>query len=385
MKKKALALLMATTMVMGLSMTTQAATGTGENATGTTITGEGDMTYVDTTVYSVTIPTTAALDLIVDPQGLTGMDGETASSSDLAAYAGKITCATLPVINNQSSVPMKVTVDLQMTGDATYVDAEADVEADTSNNVLFYAVPSAVDVKGSADNFKDSATGIVMTKDAAVSLSFILPAAQYNYTKTVAEGTGAVTYGYAIAADETGHGTALKFGGLINKKADWTAYVAETDPKTIGMTAVFKFTSTIATEDVADSTEGAPYAMKAYTGTTVTVTPADVQPEMVTEIAYTLGSGNLVIPYVLGTGDAKVADAITDIAFQYAGAFYSINGSWNSSADYASSFTIEEDKLVVASTWMDLLTAGETYSVYVEYDDDEETYEVITVTVASAG
>lgn len=265
--KKILALSLATAMLLGSSLSVSAATGTAENTTGETITGSGDITYVDTTVYNVTLPTTSSLNLTVDPQGLSGMTGETATEADLAAYAGKITSSSKPIINNLSSKPMKVSVELQVTGDATAVTTEAAVEADTSNNVLLYAVPSATDVKGSVDNYSASATGIVMKKDAAVTVDFILPEATYNFTK---DGSN---YGYEVADGETGHGTALSFEGLVNKNADWSAYIAESSPKTIGMTAKFTFTNTIGS-DVADATEGAPFAMKAYTGDKVTVTPA---------------------------------------------------------------------------------------------------------------
>lgn len=372
--KKILALSLATAMLLGSSLSVSAATGTAENATGETITGSGDINYVDTTVYNVTIPTTSSLDLTVDPQGLSGMTGETATEADLAAYAGKITSSSKPIINNLSSKPMKVSVALQVTGDATAVTTTAAVDADTSNNVLLYAVPSATDVKGSVDNYSASATGIVMKKDAAVTVDFILPEATYNFTKAGSD------YGYALADGETGHGTALSFEGLVNKNADWSAYIAESSPKTIGMTAKFTFTNTLdADTDVADATEGAPFAMKAYTGDKVTVTPADVAPS-ISDVTYSIATGGaLTIPYSLGAG-ASAATAVTDIALEYGGAFYSINGVWNYATNCNGQVTINPSSIVISDTWMGAYTAG-TYDLYVVYDDNTETYDVITITV----
>lgn len=377
--KKILALSLATAMLLGSSLSVSAATGTAENATGETITGSGDITYVDTTVYNVTLPTTGGLDLTVDPQGLSGMTGETATEADLAAYAGKITSSSKPIITNLSSKPMKVSVALQITGDATAVTTAAAVEADTSNNVLLYAVPSATDVKGSADNYSASATGIVMKKDAAVTVDFILPEATYNFKK---DGSN---YTYELAEGETGHGTALSFEGLVNKNADWSAYIAESSPKTIGMTAKFTFTNTlVADTDVADATAGAPFAMKAYTGDKVTVTPADVAPS-ISDVTYSIATGGaLTIPYSLGSG-ASAATAVTDVAMKYGSSFYSKNGLWNFATNLNDYVTINSSSIVISDEWMAAYSAG-TYELYVVYDnnvatDETATYDLITITV----
>ena len=264
--KKILALSLATTMLLGSSLSVAAVDGTAVDSSGTTITGQGNTAYVDTEIYRVTIPTTETLSLLnIDPQGIMSMPGATATAEELAAYAGKITSTSKPMINNTSSKPMKVTVALQVTGNATTVTSETAVEADKSNNILLYAVPSATDVAGSEGNYTSSTTGIVMKSDAPVSVDFILPAATYNF-KRAGEGASA-TYSYELA--DEGHGTALSFEGLVNKKADWTDYKAG-GSKSIGMTAKFTFTNEIGSDE-ADDAEGAPYAMKAYVGDKVTL------------------------------------------------------------------------------------------------------------------
>lgn len=268
-KRKLLAVLLTLTMVMGSALTAQAANG---DATGTsTITGTGDVDYVDTTIYKVVIPTTGALTLNVDPQGLAGLaEGESKTAAELAAYAGKVTGASTPVVLNASSVDMTVSVALTLTGDATGVTSEAAVEADTNNNILLYAVPSSTavtsadDTAGAATGYTAGTTGVVITTSAA-TVEFLLPAAEYEYAK--AEGTGALSY----ARTETPcQGTGISFAGLVNTKADWSDYVKETDPSEIGMTAVFSFAAAEESDELGETPAAA--FMMDYAGTVVTLT-----------------------------------------------------------------------------------------------------------------
>lgn len=287
-RKKLLAMLLVTAMGLGSAMTAMAADDPGVNTTGTTVTGTGDVSYVETTVYNVTLPTTTAIQLTVDPQGLTTLqNGDSATKEDLASAAGKVTCSTIVPVTNEGSVPVKVTVELALTGDATAVTSEADVEKDTNANVLLYAVPSAVDTKD-ATGYQGSTTGIVLSSTAA-SVNFVLPEAAYKFSK---DNSGVTTYVRDTTSDS--HGTAIKFEGKVNKKADWKDYVTgATSQKSIGMTAKFTFTHTLTTTDVADTTDGAPYGMMAYAGTKVTVAAEPVAPA----IPESDGSTDIVITY----------------------------------------------------------------------------------------
>lgn len=314
-KKKMLAFALATTMILGSSMSVFAATGTGENTTGETVTGEGDVQYVDTTVYSVTLPTSATIKLQVDPQGLLGLTGDSATLEDLEEYAGKITCAATPGVINLSSVPMKVSVEMTLTGDATAVKSVSAVNStDKANNVLLYAVPSAEDIGEDAKNYVGSTTAVVLSSTAA-KVDFVLPAADYNFTKTVSDGDASVKY---EVIEGTGHGTALSFAGLVNKNADWSAYAG--GGSSIGMTAKFTFTSTLGGAE-ADSSSGAPYAMVAYTGDKVTVEPGEVAPS-IAKTTYALTAGTPVtIKVNLGAGDKAATKVVyitdTPVKFDY--------------------------------------------------------------------
>lgn len=292
-RKKLLVMLLSAAMGLGSAMTAMAASGTTESdTTGVTVPGTGDIDYVNTTVYNVALPTSTGITLTVDPQGLTALEnGDTATAEDLASAAGKITCATIVPVTNDGSVPVKVIVELALTGDATAVTTVEDVEKDTNANVLLYAIPSAVDTPDDT-GYQGSTTGIVLPKPASGSdgakINFVLPAAAYNFSK---DASGSTTY----VRDTTiaSHGTALKFEGMVNKKADWSEYVAQTTPKSIGMTAKFTFTHVLTTTDIADTTDGAPYAMMAYTGDKVTVAAEPVAPQ----IPESDGTTDVVITY----------------------------------------------------------------------------------------
>lgn len=388
-KRQVLALTLAAAMVMGSSMSVLAAAGDKEDTTGVEMEGTGDISYVDTKVYNVLLPTTNSTTLVVDPQGISQLEeGKVATAEQLAAGAGLITCATTPLVTNLSSVPMKVSVAMSLTGDATAVTTVADVEKDENNNVLLYAVPSAADTKGVANGYAASTTGVVLpavgtdsANPVSAKLDFILDAAAYNFSK---DASGKVTY---VAVDgDTGHGTGLQFGGYVNKKADWADYVKETSPKKIGLRAKFTFTNTIADGETADATEGAPYAMKAYTGDKVTVTPPvpeDAAPSVndgTNTMTYTISEGqDLVIPYSVGAGDSA-AEAVTDVVFNWGGSLYSVNGTWGSTlrAEYIS---IGADSITIKNAgFMEYCTAGETYAVCVIFDDDADNFTQIDVT-----
>jgi hypothetical protein len=253
--KRVWAVLLAATMVIGSTIGVSAATTDETDGTGTTITGSGKVDYVNTTVYSVGLPTDAGMDLTVDPQGLSALaDSSSATAADLADAAGKITCNQIVPITNAGSVPVKVTVSMSFTGNATVKSSIDDVNAGTNTNVLLYAVPSAVDTKD-ADGYQASNTGIVIegTADSPTAISFILPAAGYVYQKN---DSGEPSY---VRDTSDVHGTALEFAGLVNKNADWSSYSGTSATNTIGLKAVFTFTHTFS--DEADKTDGTPYAM----------------------------------------------------------------------------------------------------------------------------
>lgn len=324
-RKSILALMLTMSMFLGSTSTVLAASTANEDTTGTTITGEGEVEYVNTKVISVTLPTTASLGLTIDPQGLSALaNGSTASKEDLADAAGLITGKSKALVTNCSSVPVKVSVKLTGTGDATFVATKEAVEkapedSKPEQNVLLYALPSSVDVENSVDNYVASTTGVTMSTTAA-TVDFILDAADYNYSKD-ADGKAS----YSLKDGETGHGTAIAFEGFINTQADWSDYIKETNPSDIGMTAVFTYTSTLADADKADTTEGAPYGMKAMASGTITVEARDVGPSAPKTVTFNTTSG-ATFDVNFGTGE-KAATMVTSIQYSTDGTTYKSFGT----------------------------------------------------------
>lgn len=370
MKRKSfLALMLAMSMVMGSASTVFAASTGAEVTDGTnsTITGSGDVEYVDTKVYSVTLPTTATLGLTIDPQGLSALEnGATASKDDLANAAGLITGTDKAVVTNCSSVPIKVSVKLTGTGDATFKTAANDVEAaptesDTAENVLLYALPSAVDVGNSKDNYVASTTGVLLSTTAA-TVNFVLDAAEYNYSK---DDTGKATY--TLKDGETGHGTAIAFEGLVNTKADWSDYIKASSPSTIGMTAVFTYTSTLTDADKADTTEGAPYGMMEMSSGTITVEAKNAAP------VFTAAATPGVIKYTAGAGELGLdKDADILIWHEYADMWY----------DAASDVEVEAGTITYkAETLATFAAAGDDFKVQITYTNGKGETEKVDLVV----
>ena len=323
MKKKLLAMLLIVCMMCGSSLTAFAADDVSSNSTGSgTVSGSGDVSYVDTKVYKVTIPTNVAMDLVVDPQGLTGLQaGKDVSGADLSGNAGLIT-TTAPVYTaNLSSVPMKISVQMCVSGNATAVTTEEAVSANTTTNILLYAVPSKVDTKGATDTgYVASTTGIVMTETKATA-DFILDAADYVFHK---EGD---TVTYVLKTDGEKHGTALNFEGKVNTKADWAEFAKGT--KKITWEAIFSF-KPAETSEKADS--GLPYGMMTYAGTKVTLPEVDMP-------VFTSGSGVGEINYTKGSGNFGLKKIEKIEVMGYDG--YSAGSVWSAATDNGSVVTLQ--------------------------------------------
>ena len=357
----------------------QAFAATGASSGDVTIGGDGEVNAVDTTVYSVTLPTsTLTTDLIIDPQGIMQMkSGDTASADDLAGAAGRITCTTIPMIANYSSVPMKVGVSMQLSGDATDVSAINEVEADDEANVLLYAVPSAVDAKSAdATRYSASSNGFVIHKAASTDLEFILDAAEYQFEK---DALGNVTYN--LKAD-SGHATGVEFAGFANKNADWSPFVTPAGPgataeKTVGMKTTFSFTNELKSGDVADTTEGAPYAMKAYSGDVVDLNAGP----SVANVTYSRSKGGaLTVPCNLGMGSNKATRVTDAVVVGSDKKLYSANGAWNSVR--VAAVTVSDDSFTLSESWMKGMQDGES-QVSVVFDGDLANYVAMKINVVN--
>lgn len=119
--------LAATMMVMPMTVFADELTAptTGEEAT-----VEGNVNYIDTTVYKVTLPTTSGLDFVLDPQGLSALD-KTTPVQPADADKGKIVGGVGTACINKSSVPIKLTASFYVTDGAGKASTAATLVSST--------------------------------------------------------------------------------------------------------------------------------------------------------------------------------------------------------------------------------------------------------------
>lgn len=109
----------------------------------------------------------------------------------------------------------------------------------------------------------------------------------------------------------------------------------------------------------------------------VTWTYADAAGPFVSDVTIAQGDkAALDIPVDLGTG----ASAISDVVVTYNNALYSKYGAWSSSTDMASHITIANNKITLAGAWLEYFPAG-TYPICIVYDNDDSKTSLINLVV----
>lgn len=220
-------------------------------------------------IYSVAFPSIDEFRFVLDPYGLTALpDGKSATLEALKPYAGKIYCNNKMMVTNKSSVPVKVKVSIQLTGDIHSVNTVGDVEADTENNVLLYLIPAQNDLEGNLDNYQKSNTGIVVKKDEPTVLEFVLPESSY-LEKGSADGE---SIAYGIADGDTGHSAAFQIAGFVNTKADWKTF--NEDGKKVGLRINYSYEDA-SNQPIAYSRSCGAFALLPYDGDTVDLADAE--------------------------------------------------------------------------------------------------------------
>lgn len=238
MKHKKLIALLATLTLGMSSMTAMAET------------IEGDVNYVNTTVYKVTLPTTAGMSFTLDPQGLTSLD---AGAYDGSA-AGKIISTGTMTAVNESSVAVTLTADfyLEDTDSASLtLKSEGDTFTTDSNSK-----ESSKEIKLVVETDDATAGNISVTSTAAgTGTDFTMAAATYTYGGNAEDG-----YTYDLTAG-SGSEVNMTITGAVAKDYDWSAYTDDADtPATLTLNAVFKFTNAAGDEIDAEVVAPAPTA-----------------------------------------------------------------------------------------------------------------------------
>ncbi len=337
MKKKMVSLLLAGALFASMPLTVCAATPV--TAPGSAdITTEGDVNYVDTTVYSVTLPTAGCFNFVVDPQGILSATDSTNYPEEKypAGTAGYIvaTEGTGAYINNLSSVPIKLLVDAYIVSDDTTTGTPSSVKlmsleeygagfinSGIDNNMLlaFDVTNDSLDVTTFADatSIKTETVNpyvIAITQNGkpdaaqnqkATQLSFALNKAAYEFASD-----GAGGYLYNMKAGETGDSVGLRLSGFVNTNADWSAYTGASGEKIV-VSTVFSFDK-LSSDYELSALDGRAHGVLADTDPAYFAGPEyDADGALTGNPApgamdYVVGQGALEIPFSFGTGTKEV-------------------------------------------------------------------------------
>lgn len=236
-----------------------------ENAE-TEIVEESELDIEKAAVYSVEFPSVDEFRFILDPYGLRGLtQGKSASLEELKSYAGKIYCNKRMMVTNKSSVPIKVKVSIQLTGDINAKESMEELEADSGNNVFMYIIPSKNDLEGNLDNYQQSNLGIVVKKEEPTVFELILPESQYQWNEPKENNS----MEYEIADGEKGHSVAFEITGRINTKTNWKKF--DKTGKKIGLKISYSYEDA-SNQPVTDSKSFEAFKLMPYDGITVDAT-----------------------------------------------------------------------------------------------------------------
>lgn len=295
------------------------------------ITTEGDVNYVDTTVYSVTLPTAGCFNFTVDPQGILSATDPTNYGGDRypGGTAGYIvaTEGTGAYINNKSSVPIKLTVQAYVESDDSTgvpstvnllsVDQSGLVFSGIDNNMwlTFDITSDVLDLKTFLDQTSIKSEVVnqyVVTIDQngqpaagneAALVSFALNGAAYEFTGTPGN------YDYTMKTGEVGDSVGLRLSGLANVNADWSTYTGTTGEKIIVKT-IFDFDKLSTYYDYA-ALDGRAHGVLADTDAQYFAGleyDADGNPTGAVDgaIDYAVGQGSIEFLFNFGTGVKEV-------------------------------------------------------------------------------
>lgn len=246
--KKLVALAAAATMLMS-SATVYAAD---------PISIEGEVNYVNTTIYKVTLPTNEGMKFLLDPQGLTSLDAGDYS----ADAAGKIVAEGEMVAKNESSVEVVLNADFYLvdsaatdkvtiipsSGTITEVGDEGS-EKQSKKEVQIYITTDDNDATTSSD------PKIEVGTEAGDGTDFTMKAAEYNFGVNEAG-----EYTYDLTAD-SGSTLTMEIAGAVAKDYDWSAYADGTN--TLTLNAVFGFKDA-AGEEIENTEASTPVATDDY-------------------------------------------------------------------------------------------------------------------------
>lgn len=251
-KKRIVAVMAAATML--LNVTPVMASQTASNG-GATVSGSGNVSaYDQTPKYVVTLPTSGALDFIVDPYGLLDIASGSSVSIDRLANSGVIKSASgaAAVIKNESSEAVTVSLKLSATGTNSVVLKNTGSEVATGDAVnMFLAIIPSATKAATATEYKPASYAVPVTASgsATADVAFKLDKAEYEVVNN-----GGSFAMQIVSGTSNYDATTFKIGGVANPKADWSDFMSS-GSSDLGISVVFEYKKAEDT-DVIDASKG---------------------------------------------------------------------------------------------------------------------------------
>lgn len=404
MKKKFVSLMLAGVLAAGMPLTAFAAV---NEPSDVTISTEGTINYLNTTVYSVTLPTAGCFNFTIDPQGILS-----ATDTDKTTYteekypngtAGYIVATeeSGAYIKNESSVPIKLTVDAYVTKDDASGEASSinllsleENGAGLTNSGIDNNMMLSFDITGDTEDgsMLADATGIKTESvvpyvlaivkngapaedgsEKATQISFALNRASYTFSGTAGN--------YAYAQDTStgalpGDAVGMRLSGFVNTNADWSAYTGDSAEKIIVKT-VFAFDKLSSDYEVA-ALDGRAHGVLAdidanyFAGLAYDENGVPTGATAEGAMEYGVGSGALQIPFDLGAGTKELTVTGVNVGgvelaktdYKVANSLITVKSTQADVAGIMGAATVDGTDVVVLITTSDGQTTTVTVKMY---------------------
>lgn len=207
---------------------------------------QGDVNYVNTEVYKITLPTTEGMSFILDPQGLASLDEGAHDASKAGLIVGTGTMSAI----NESSVPVLLNTSFYVTdtddSQALTLSNDGSISSQSAKEM---SLEIAVSVSAGDVSSGDGLSAITSTQTIYVesvsagdptNTGYRMSAATYSFGGNKTDG-----YTYDLTAD-TGSIINMTIGGKVAKDYKWDAY----DEETISLNAIFKFNKIVGGDEI---------------------------------------------------------------------------------------------------------------------------------------
>ncbi len=362
--KKLMAISLTVTMAMASAMVAYADDLAGD--------GSFEGTKLENPPIAVSLPTTANIDYIADPNGLIE-DTKNASGDALRnEYAGIEFSGDAGIY-----FPTEVSGDISSTEVLKYTNESQDLKAyNKSRQAIKFTVKMEA-VSGDASIAYASGDAFDNSGDTARKVYFgVTDGASGDAAITAAGEAGAATFQTEVAGTESNFKTA--YSGDAYQYVQTDEAIASGDAAWQHATYKLRGAANKHGDWGKDKNLAFPQIKVTWTYADAAA-PAEAAPSVpVASYSHTQGADtSLDIPYSLGAGTLG-ADSVTDVIVTFNGGLFSKNGTWDSNTSMSTHITIASGKITISGEWLSYFPEGE-YPICVVYDKGDPSMLTLTV------